>query len=84
MLKNGDVVGCISTRDNPLQGCRIDYLGWMNYHMLAAPDFAEKWFPNGLSLAEAGRAPAIIFNRKDELHYKLFDRPLEKYQTPCP
>jgi len=72
MLKDGDVVGCISTRENPLQGCRIDYLGCMNYHMLASPEFAEKWFPNGLSLADARHAPAIIFNRKDELHHKLF------------
>ncbi len=72
LLKNGDVVGCISTKDQPLQGCRIEYIGRMNYNMLAAPDFAKKWFPTGLTLAEACRAPAIIFNRKDELHYKLF------------
>ncbi|MBM9605315.1 LysR family transcriptional regulator ArgP [Desulfopila inferna] len=72
MLKNGEVVGCISTRENPLQGCRTDYLGRMNYHMLATSQFAKKWFPNGLTIAEAYRAPAIIFNRKDELHHKLF------------
>ncbi len=72
MLKNGEVVGCISTRENPLQGCKTDYLGRMNYHMLAAPQFAKKWFPNGLTIAEAYRAPAIVFNRKDELHHKLF------------
>ena len=71
MLKNGDVVGCISTKDQPLQGCRIDYIGQMNYHMLAAPDFAAKWFPTGLTIIDASLAPAIIFNRKDELHQKL-------------
>lgn len=72
LLKNGEVVGCISTKDKPLQGCRTDYLGRMNYHMLAAPEFAKKWFPTGLTIAAAYRAPAIIFNRKDELHHKLF------------
>ncbi len=72
LLKDGDVVGCISTKDQPLQGCRIDYLGQMNYHLLAAPEFAKKWFPAGLTVADAHHAPAVIFNRKDELHYKLF------------
>jgi LysR family transcriptional regulator (chromosome initiation inhibitor) len=72
LLKDGDVVGCISTKDQALQGCRIDYLGQMNYHMYAAPEFAKKWFPAGLTIADACRAPAILFNRKDELHHKLF------------
>ncbi len=72
LLKDGDVVGCISTKKKPLQGCRIDYLGQMSYRMFAAPEFAKKWFPSGLTAANVSRAPAIIFNRKDELHHKLF------------
>jgi len=76
LLKAGEVVGCISTKDQPLQGCRIDYIGQMNYHMLASPDFVEKWFPSGLNIIDACRAPAIIFNRKDELHQKLMQHAL--------
>ena len=72
LLKTGDVIGCISTKDQPLQGCRIDYLGQMNYHMYATPEFARKWFPSGLTFADVCIAPAIIFNRKDQLHNKLF------------
>ena len=72
LLKDGDTVGCISTKDQPLQGCRLDYLGQMNYHMYASPEFAKKWFPSGLTIADACSAPAIIFNRKDALHNKLF------------
>ena len=74
LLRDGEVLGCISTKDQSLQGCRIDYLGQMNYQMLATPEFAQKWFPSGLTLAGVCNAPAIIFNRKDELHHKLFDR----------
>jgi len=83
-LKNGDVVGCISTRDQTLQGCRIDYLGRMNYHMLAAPEFAEKWFPDGLTVSGVRRAPAIIFNRKDELHYKLLQQVVTEVPDTLP
>jgi LysR family transcriptional regulator, chromosome initiation inhibitor len=74
LLKDGDVIGCISSQELPLQGCRIDYIGRMTYHMLAAPRFAKKWFPDGLTIANACRAPAIIYNRKDLLHYKLFQQ----------
>lgn len=84
LLKDGDVVGCISTKEQPLQGCRIDYLGQMNYHMFAAPEFAKKWFPSGLTIAAVCNAPAIIFNRKDELHNKLFHRVLGQVPDAIP
>lgn len=84
LLKDGDVVGCISTKQQALQGCRIDYLGRMNYHMLASPEFAKKWFPAGLTIADANRAPAIIFNRKDELHQKLFQLALGEVPDAIP
>jgi len=84
LLKDGDVVGCISTKEQPLQGCRIDYLGQMNYHMFASPEFAKKWFPSGLTIADVCSAPAIIFNRKDELHNKLFQLVLGQVPDAIP
>ena len=84
LLKDGAVVGCISTKEQPLQGCRIDYLGQMNYQMFASPEFAKKWFPLGLTLADVCSAPAIIFNRKDELHKKLFQLVLGQVPDSIP
>ena len=84
MLADGDVVGCISTKDQSLRGCRIDYIGRMNYHMLASPAFVEKWFPAGLTVADVSRGPAIIFNRKDELHHKLLEQVLEDVPVTIP
>ena len=84
MMKDGEVAGCVSTREQPLQGCRIDYIGCMTYHMVAAPAFASQWFPEGLTIADARRAPAIIFNRKDELHHKLFQQALGGVPDPIP
>jgi len=56
----------------------------MNYHMLAAPEFVEKWFPTGLTSAGVKRAPAVIFNRKDELHYKLLQQALAEVPETLP
>ena len=84
LLKNGEVMGCISTQDQPMQGCRIDYIGRMSYRMMAAPGFAAKWFPNGLTIEDVRRAPALIFNRQDELHHKLLIQILEEVPASIP
>jgi LysR family transcriptional regulator (chromosome initiation inhibitor) len=84
LLKAGEVVGCLSTLAKPLQGCRSAYIGCMHYQLFAAPDFAHRWFPHGLALTDASQAPAIIFNRKDTLHEKLFRQALGEVPDPIP
>ena len=75
-LREGEVVGCISNESKPLQGCRVEHLGIMPYRLLATPAFIERWFSNGLSLRAAEKAPAVIFNRKDRLHYLFLEKQL--------
>ncbi len=70
-LKNGEVVACVSTADNTIQGCQMEYLGTMNYRLLATPEFVAKWFSGGLTLEAISQAPGLIFNRKDNLHNHL-------------
>ena len=84
LLKDGEVMGCISTQEQPMQGCRMEYIGRMTYRMMAAPEFAAQWFPNGLTIDAVGRAPALIFNRQDELHHKLLHQSLEEVPASIP
>ena len=84
LLKDGEVMGCISTHEQPMQGCRIEYIGCMNYRMMATPEFAAQWFPNGLAIEDVRRAPALIFDRQDELLHKLLHRALEKVPASIP
>ena len=73
-LKNGEVVGCISSKDKSMQGCRLTYLGRMNYHLMATADFSNQWFNDGLGRNNLIKAPAVIFSRKDDLHNKMCRR----------
>ncbi|MDJ0780865.1 MAG: LysR family transcriptional regulator ArgP [Desulfosarcinaceae bacterium] len=84
MLKDGEVVGCISTQATPLQGCRSLPLGRMTYGLFAAPAFAGRWFPGGVTPQAIGRAPAVIFNRKDALHRHLFRQAFGAAPDPIP
>ncbi len=70
-LKEGEVVGCVSTESRPMQGCRIDLLGSMSYRLLATPQFRDRWFPHGLTKESINAAPAVLFNRKDRLHHQF-------------
>lgn len=70
-LRDGVVVGCISDAASAMQGCKVEFLGSMNYRLLARQDFISQWFPDGLTVSAAEEAPAVIFNRKDMLHNKI-------------
>jgi len=84
MLKDGEVAGCLSSRERPMLGCRRTYLGRMDYRMFATPEFVRQWFPSGLRRQAVTLAPALIFNRKDDLHNKLFSRALGKIPASLP
>ncbi len=84
LLKNGEVIGCISTMNQPMQGCRMALLGQMVYRPVAAPAFRQRWFPAGLVPEAVRQAPFLIFNRKDELHLKLFTQLFGQVPAPLP
>ncbi|PLY05839.1 MAG: transcriptional regulator ArgP [Desulfuromonas sp.] len=75
-LREGEVVGCVSTEARAMQGCRVEPLGGMGYHLLATPEYRDRWFPTGLNPEDAALAPIVRFNRKDGLHQLFFSRHL--------
>lgn len=68
MLTRGEVTGCISTVPKAARGFEAIALGSMEYRCFAAPAFAHRYFPNGLTVHGIETVPAVIFNRKDSLH----------------
>lgn len=72
LLRDGDVAGCISSEPAPVQGCSVRFIGEMNYRLTASRDFAARHFSRGIDPENLRRAPAVIFNRKDDLHSRFF------------
>ncbi|MDN0077330.1 LysR family transcriptional regulator ArgP [Crenobacter sp. SG2303] len=68
LMRQGHVIGCVSTRAQPIQGGDSVPLGVMRYRCLATPAFAIRHFPGGLSHEALAKAPAIEFSHKDDLH----------------
>lgn len=65
-LQQGKVLAAVTSSAKPVKGCKVLYLGALRYHATASPEFARKYFANGLADGIA-HAPAITFNHKDKL-----------------
>ncbi len=80
LLRNGDVLGCISSEAAPVQGCRVSVLGTMNYRMAATPAFRDRYFPRGVDRTRLDQVPAVIYNRYDDLHAGFLKK---KFNQDC-
>lgn len=69
-LKDGEVFGAISTHNSALPGCTFEKLGDMQYLLVAAPNFVEHYFSQGINEQALARAPAVAYDQKDDMHIK--------------
>ena len=76
LLSQGLALAGVSSHAEPMRGCEVQPLGTMRYRLLAAPSFAEKWFPDGLQREAARVAPLMVFDRKDTLQAGFLQREL--------
>ena len=68
LLEAGLVSACISTEQQAMKGCIATRLGSMNYRMVATPEFARRWFAQGVNRNTLKMTPAVIYNNKDHVH----------------
>lgn len=67
-LRKGEVTGAISWESEPMPSCQSEYLGRMDYVCVANPEFAEQYFPDGVTRESLKYAPAVSFDHYDEMH----------------
>ncbi len=66
-LRQGAVLGCVSTVSEALRGCRVLPLGTMPYIAVASPGFVAAHLKRGLTSANFAKVPFLVFNRKDDM-----------------
>lgn len=76
LLREGRVLGCISTRKTAMQGCSASYLGKVTYGLFCSPEFQQQWFSRGVTDEAVQQAPMITYNRKDQLNTHILTRVL--------
>ena len=75
-LREGQVLGCVTTLKLALRGCKVRPLGDMQYVAVASKAFADVQCPQGLTPHNFRQIPFIAFNRKDDLQADFVGRAL--------
>ncbi len=91
-LRQGQVVGCVTSHAQAITGCVAQHLGVMRYRCLAAAPRIAEWRgrDGAVSLHRMLASPAVIFNRKDRLqdvflqtHFGLRDAAYPRHYLPA-
>jgi LysR family transcriptional regulator (chromosome initiation inhibitor) len=71
LLREGVVMGAVTTERNPVPGCRVQPLGSMRYVPVAGPYFVERYLSDGFTVDTVRAAPSLAWNREDGLQDML-------------
>ncbi len=74
LLKDGEVVGCITSARNAMPGCVSVPLGVMVYRCLATQSYIDTYFADGISAAGFSQAPVAEFSHKDQLQNRYLQQ----------
>ncbi len=80
-LREGRVLGCVTTVKQALRSCRLVPLGAMRYVAVAQAAYASEHCPQGLSPQNFRALPFVAFNRKDDLQCEFVGRALQLQQV---
>jgi LysR family transcriptional regulator (chromosome initiation inhibitor) len=73
-LREGHVLGCITTMKQALRGCKVLPLGAMPYMAVAQAAYAREHLPQGLTAHNFRDVPFVAFNRKDDMQAEFVGR----------
>ena len=83
LLREGTVLGAVTTERTAVPGCRAQPLGVMRYVPAASPDYVERYLSDGFSAHSVALAPSLAWNRDDSLQ-NMFIRKVFRRVVPRP
>ena len=73
-LREGQVLGCVTTVKQALRGCKVLPLGAMHYLGVTQAGYAREHLPQGLTPHNFRDTPFVAFNRKDDMQAEFVGR----------
>lgn len=67
LLREGAVMGAVTTERAAVPGCRVLPLGVMRYVPVASPSYVDRYLHKGFTADAASSAPSLAWNRDDAL-----------------
>jgi LysR family transcriptional regulator (chromosome initiation inhibitor) len=88
LLREGVVMGAVTTERHPVPGCRVQPVGVMRYVPVASPAYIERYLSGGFTAHAVAEAPSLAWNRDDALQdmlvRKVFRRDVRRPQHFVP
>ncbi|MGZ8814580.1 MAG: LysR family transcriptional regulator ArgP [Mycobacterium sp.] len=88
LLREGVVMGAVTTERSPVPGCRVLPLGVMRYVPVAGPAYIDRHLADGFTAHAVAAAPSLAWNRDDALQdmlvRKVFRRDITRPQHFVP
>lgn len=75
-LRQGQVLGCVTTQPEPLRGCQMIHLGSMTYVAVATPEMVARKLEGQPFSLRIRELPFVAFNRKDDMQQHLVAKAL--------
>jgi LysR family transcriptional regulator, chromosome initiation inhibitor len=82
LLREGAVMGVVTTERNSIPGCRVLSLGVMRYVPVAAPAYLKRYLPESFTAESVAVAPSLAWNRDDALQDMLLRKAFRRAFTP--
>jgi LysR family transcriptional regulator (chromosome initiation inhibitor) len=88
LLREGVVMGAVTTERHAVSGCRVHPLGVMRYVPVASPGYLKRYLADGFTARAVAAAPSLAWNRDDALQdmlvRKVFRRDIGRPQHFVP
>ena len=78
LLREGAVMGAVTTERTAVPGCRVQSLGVMRYVPVAVKRYVREYLSAGFTAAAAASAPSLAWNRDDALQDNLIRKVFRK------
>lgn len=74
-MKRGEVMACLCSSAQAVNGGKVSYLGKMRYRALISPMLLKE-YPQPLTTAVLSRVPCLVFSRDDRLQHRFLQEQL--------
>lgn len=78
LLREGVVMGAVTTERAAVSGCRVQPLGVMRYVPVASRAYVKRYLPGGFTIDAVRAAPSLSWNRDDSLQDQLLRKVFRK------
>jgi LysR family transcriptional regulator (chromosome initiation inhibitor) len=82
LLRDGTVMGAVTTERASVPGCRVQLLGVMRYVAVASAAYVERYLPEGFTAESVALAPSLAWNYDDALQDMLLRKVFRRVISP--